>query len=82
MGEEVEVSEPKLGSVWRHYKGGMYVVVGIAKHSETLETMVAYCRTDSNEVWVRPLQMWHELVDLNGKTVYRFTLQHTDQING
>lgn len=77
-----ETGTPNLGTVWRHFRGGMYVVVGIATHAETHETMVAYCRTGSQKVLVRPLRTWNELVDHDGATVYRFTLQHMDQING
>ncbi len=52
---------------YRHYKGNEYEVVGIAKHSETLEPMVVY-RALYGEMglWVRPAQMWNEVIDDNG----------------
>lgn len=52
---------------YRHYKGNEYEVIGIAKHSETLEPMVVY-RALYGEMglWVRPAQMWNENVDDKG----------------
>ena len=63
----------KLGK-YRHFKGGMYEVIGIAKHSETLEALVVYrALYGDNELWVRPASMWNETVTRDGKTVPRFT---------
>jgi hypothetical protein len=65
----------KLGK-YRHYKGGEYRVVGVAKHSETLEEMVIYEALYENKiskVWVRPLSMFLGEVEVNGKNVFRFT---------
>ncbi len=52
---------------YRHYKGNEYEVIGVAKHSETLEPMVVY-RALYGEMglWVRPAQMWNETVDDKG----------------
>lgn len=62
----------KLGK-YRHYKGNEYEVIGIANHSETLEKMVVYrALYGEGEIWVRPLYMWDELVEVNGKNVKRF----------
>lgn len=62
----------KLGK-YEHYKGNHYEVVGIAKHSETLEELVVY-RALYGEfgLWVRPLKMFIENVEINGKTMPRF----------
>ena len=58
---------------YRHFKGGEYQLLYIAKHSETLENMVVYrALYGAGEVWVRPARMWEELVEHNGKTVPRF----------
>lgn len=58
---------------YRHFKGGEYQLLHIAKHSETLENMVVYrALYGAGEVWVRPARMWEELVEHNGKTVPRF----------
>lgn len=49
-----EDNMPKPG-IYRHYKGHEYNYIGIAKHSETLETLVIYQRLDDlDEYWVRP----------------------------
>ena len=53
----------KLGK-YRHFKGNEYEVIGIAKHSETLEPMVVYkALYDEGGIWVRPAHMWNETVD-------------------
>ena len=63
----------KLGR-YRHFKGKEYEVLGIAKHSETLEEMVVYRALYGNGgIWVRPLSMWGETVERNGVAVKRFT---------
>ena len=59
--------------IYEHYKGNRYLVIGIANHSETLEKMVVYkALYGEGEFWVRPLSMWEELVEINGKRVPRF----------
>ena len=58
---------------YRHFKGNEYEVIGIAKHSETLEEMVVYrALYGVGGLWVRPVEMWNETVVHNGKTVRRF----------
>lgn len=65
----------RLGK-YRHYKGKYYEVLGVAKHSETLENYVYYRCLHPNSTsltWVRPLAMFQETVQLpNGTTVPRF----------
>ncbi|MGD9947219.1 MAG: DUF1653 domain-containing protein [Desulfobulbus sp.] len=58
---------------YRHYKGGEYEVLGVARHSETLEPLVLY-RPLYNEsgLWVRPFAMFVEQIALNGRTQPRF----------
>ena len=59
--------------VYRHYKGNQYEVIGFAKHSETLEDMVIYkALYGDGGTWVRPLLMWENLIDVDGKAVKRF----------
>ena len=59
--------------IYRHYKGNEYEVLAVANHSETLEKMVVYkALYGDEEVWVRPLYMWNEEVDVNGIKVPRF----------
>lgn len=69
----------QIGSVYRHYKKRKdYLVLSLATHSETLEPMVVYIalyENDQSRVWVRPLEMWEELVeDESGKKVPRFAI--------
>ncbi len=62
----------KLGK-YRHYKGNNYKVIGIAKHSETLEDLVVYQKLyDDHGLWVRPLAMFIENVEIDGKIMPRF----------
>lgn len=58
---------------YRHFKGGEYEVLGVARHSEGLEDMVVYrpLYNDSG-LWVRPLSMFTEHVERNGKMQPRF----------
>jgi hypothetical protein len=60
------------GTILKHYKGGMYEVIGTATHSETLEEMVIYQNNRDKKVWVRPLQMFNEEVERDGDWVLRF----------
>ena len=67
------MEEIKLGR-YRHFKGNEYRVIGIAKHSESLEEMVIYqALYGEGGVWVRPASMWNETVERDGKTFKRFT---------
>lgn len=62
----------KLGK-YRHYKGNKYEVIGIAKHSETLEELVVYRELYSNHnIWLRPLKMFVEEIEIDGKKMPRF----------
>ena len=62
----------KLGK-YRHYKGKEYEVIGVARHSETLEELVVYRALYGNFcLWARPLIMFLEEVEIDGKKVPRF----------
>lgn len=62
----------RLGE-YEHYKGNRYRVVGTARHSETLEELVVYqALYGENGLWVRPLKMFLEEVEVGGKKVPRF----------
>ena len=64
--------EIKTGK-YRHFKGIMYEVIAIAKHSETLEEMVVYrALYGQGDVWVLPAAMWNETVERDGKVFRRF----------
>ena len=59
---------------YRHFKGGEYQVLGVAKHSETLEPMVVYrALYGEGGLWVRPAAMWNGTVERGGQTFRRFT---------
>lgn len=60
-----------IAGQYRHYKGGLYEVVGIARHSETEEKLVVY-RAPAGSLWVRPHTMFFEDVLVNGNPVARF----------
>ena len=67
------MSKLKLGK-YRHFKGGLYQVVGLAKHSETEEEFVVYRALYGNqELWIRPKAMFLGTVLDNGIEVQRFT---------
>ena len=67
------MADIRIGGRYRHYKGNEYVVIGIAKHSETLEEMVIYkAQYGDGQLWARPAAMFAETVSLNGQTVRRF----------
>lgn len=58
---------------YRHYKGGEYEVLGVARHSETDESLVLYRPLyGDGGLWVRPLEMFCELVEVGGEPVPRF----------
>ncbi len=62
---------------YRHFKGKLYEVIGIAKHSETLEDYVVYRALYDSELgkqalWIRPLSIFSEKVESKGKLVDRF----------
>ncbi len=61
--------------IYRHYKGNEYQVLGLAKHSETLDTLVLYRALYGDfGLWVRPLAMFSETVSVNGEEIQRFSL--------
>ena len=58
---------------YRHYKGGEYMVMGVARHSETEELLVVYQpQYGERKWWVRPLSMFTEQVEVDGTLVPRF----------
>ena len=59
---------------YRHFKGKEYEVLGIARHSETEEELVVYRALYGDfSLWVRPVSMWNETVERDGKTFRRLT---------
>ncbi len=68
------MNELKTG-LYKHFKGGKYEVIGIAKHSETLEDFVVYKALYDNKfskLWIRPKEMFTESIIQDGKSIKRF----------
>ena len=66
------MQEITVGKTYKHYKGNLYKIIALAKHSETLEDMVVYQSTDTGKIWTRPMKMWNDQIDENG--TLRFTM--------
>ena len=65
-------NELKTG-IYRHYKGQLYQVFNVATHSETEEKMVVYqCLYGQYDLWVRPLSMFQETIEIDGVSMPRF----------
>ena len=70
---------------YRHFKGGVYIVLGTATHSETGEELVIYHKAGSGlfvsdeerKLWARPAKMWNETVFRHGSEKQRFELLNT-----
>lgn len=70
-----EIQRPVAG-IYRHYKGQLYEVLDVAQHSETDEWLVVYRALYGDYgLWVRPLEMFCEQVDVSGEPVQRFALE-------
>jgi len=66
-----EITIPK--GIYKHFKGHVYKVIGIAKHSETLEEQVVYASiSDETDIWVRPATMFLDVIERDGKQFQRF----------
>ena len=66
--------------IYQHYKGQQYRVIGVAKHSETEEELVVYQTLyGAFDLWVRPLSMFIENVEINGLEQPRFSLLEAEK---
>lgn len=59
--------------IYRHYKGSDHEVIDVVHHSETLEELVLYKHANEPGLWVRPLNMFFDDVEIDGKKIRRFT---------
>ena len=72
----------KLG-IYKHFKGNFYELIAIAKDSETLEELAVYKalyeseKFGKDQVWVRALKNFNEIIERDGKKTPRFTFQET-----
>ena len=68
--------------LYRHYKGREYRVYGVARHSETEEAMVVYqALYGDHGLWIRPLEMFRETVEVNGQRLPRFALIREEPVS-
>lgn len=77
IGRDADEREWKPGDRVRHFKGNIYVIVGVGKNTETGESVVIYKNLEkTDEIWVRPLEIFNSLVDSvkypDVKQKYRF----------
>ncbi len=73
MSDDLVPLPPAEPGRYRHYKGGAYELVGVARHSETLEPMVLYRPLyHGGGLWVRPYAMFFGDVVIDGRSQPRF----------
>ncbi len=78
--EEELVAKVPSGAIFRHYKGKLYKIIQIGRHTEEHTLQVVYqalYKTDTygdQPIWIRPLKMFLETVTINGQEVPRFEL--------
>ena len=72
--------EVVVGGIYQHYKGNRYRVVGVARHSETLENLVIYqALYGEHLLWARPREMFCEKLGAAEKQWERFRFVGTDE---
>lgn len=72
---ETRLMVSTLQGIYKHFKGNRYQVIGVAKHSEGEPEMVVYRPLyGDRDLWVRPLSMFLEMVEINDQLVPRFEL--------
>ena len=73
MKQPIRPIKSDINGTYRHYKGGVYRVICLAHHSETLEDMVVYEPIDGTTgFWTRPASMWNDTVLVDGVEKKRF----------
>ncbi len=70
----MEENYPKINGIYKHYKGGVYQIITLAKNTETDENMVVYKSLIFGTYFVRPLKIFNENVVFNDLEIPRFKL--------
>jgi hypothetical protein len=74
MSDDLHPLPPTSTGRYRHYKGGEYEVIGVARHSETLEPLVVYRPLyNASGLWVRPHAMFFGELEVDGRLTRRFS---------
>ena len=74
------MKELVIGGIYKHYKGNEYKVIGVAKHSETLQELVVYqALYGEMGLWVRPKTMFLETIQKDGKEIERFAFVRKEE---
>ena len=74
------MNDIKINGTYKHFKGHIVKVVALGRHSETKEWFVVYEKTQDGkgykkgDVWIRPMEMFLEMVERDGKRFPRFEL--------
>jgi len=68
------------GQIYRHFKGGKYVVVGFSKYSENGEMLVEYRNIETGEKWSRPLVEFEGMKETGNGRVKRFMKLHPSEL--
>jgi len=64
----------KVGETYKHFKGNIYKIIAIAKHSETMEDLVIYQQIDDvTKIWARPINMFNDTIIKENVSYKRFT---------
>lgn len=77
--ESLMMEQVPVGSQFLHYKGMRYVILSIGRHSESEDLHVVYQALYADEefgdgaIWIRPLGMFLQTIEIEGKTIPRFT---------
>lgn len=69
MDQNIEIS--LMPGLWQHFKGGIYEVLGTAKHSENGEEFAVYKKVGESTLWVRPVKMFLEYIPGKGSRFRR-----------
>jgi hypothetical protein len=66
------MKDPVPGELCRHYKGGVYVILAVAIHTEDREMLVIYRSLENSQVWARPRTHFCQNVEVGGNLIQRF----------